>query len=213
MIRKYEVLKKIEDLGVIAVLRSKSEEQAEKVVNSCMKGGINVIEITFSVPGADKVISNLKTKLAGEDIILGAGTVLDACTARLAILAGAEFIVAPTFDKEVALMCNQYGIPYMPGCMTVNEIAEAMKYGVDVVKLFPGSEYKIGFIKAIKAPLSNVNVMVTGGVSIDNTQDWIRGGAFAVGVGGNLTKVENENYDAIVDVAKRYKEEVISARK
>lgn len=212
MLKKYKVLEEIQKLGIIAVLRSKNENQAIKVVDACVEGGINVIEITFSVPGADNVIKTINTGKNKEKIILGAGTVLDAPTARLAILAGAEFIVAPTFDKEVAFLCNQYGVPYIPGCMTVNEINIAMRYGVDVVKLFPASEYKPGFIKAIKAPLPQSNIIVTGGVNIDNTKDWIAAGAMAVGIGGNLTTVKDENYQEITEVAKGYCEEVICGR-
>lgn len=110
-------------------------------------------------------------------------------------------------------MCNRYGIPYIPGCMTVNEIAKALQYGVDIVKLFPASEFKPGFIKAVNAPLPQVNVMVTGGVNMDNAEEWIKAGAVAVGVGGNLTTVKDENYDAITEVAKKYLEKVKAGRK
>lgn len=211
MKRKYEVLKTMEDLGVIAVLRSESEEQALKVVEACFKGGVRLIEITFSVPGADGAIK--KAKAAFPDGIIGAGTVLDTTACRLAILAGAEFIVGPTFDEEVAMMCNQYGIAYIPGCMTVNEMAKALKYGVDVVKLFPASEYKTGFIKAVKTPLPQLSVMVTGGVNMDNAEEWIRAGAIAVGIGGNLTTVKDGNFAAITEVATQYIEKVRAGRK
>ena len=208
MIKKHETIRKIVDKGIVAVLRSETEEKAMKVANACLKGGVNIIEITFSVPHADKVISALKDKLKGIDVVLGAGTVVDAITARIAILAGAEFIVAPTFDKDVAIICNIYGIPYMPGCMTVNEMKEAIKYGVDIIKLFPADQFSSKYIKNIKAPLPQVNIMVTGGVNVKNTQEWIRNGAVAVGVGGNLTTVINDDYDSIEKVAAEYIEQV-----
>lgn len=208
MIKKHETIREIMDKGVIAVLRSETEEKAIKVANACLKGGVNIIEITFSVPHADKVISTLKDKLKGIDVVIGAGTVVDAITARIAILAGAEFIVAPTFDKDVAIICNTYGIPYVPGCMTVNEMKEAIKYGVDIIKLFPADQFSSRYIKNIKAPLPQVNVMVTGGINVENTQEWIRNGAVAVGVGGNLTTVKNDDYGSIEKVAAEYIEQV-----
>lgn len=212
MIKKYETIRKIIDTGVVAVLRSETEEKAEKVANACLNGGVDIIEITFSVPSADRVIAHLRKRFNGKNVIIGAGTVLDAVTARIAILAGAEFIVGPTFDKEVAFMCNTYGVPYIPGCMTVNEMAEAIKYGVDIIKLFPVDQFTPGYIKNIKAPLPQINVMVTGGVNLENSAQWIKNGAVAIGVGGNLTKVKNDNYEDIEKVATQYIEQVKSGR-
>lgn len=204
MNKKYGVLSKISKAGVVAVLRSETEEKALKVASSCVIGGVKNIEVTFSVPNADKVIASLKKQPGLEDAVIGAGTVLDEVSARLAILAGAEFVVAPTFDKNVAMMCNQYGVPYIPGCMTVNEIYEAMKYGVDVVKLFPANQFTPAIIKAIKAPIPQIDIMVTGGVNMQNTAEWIAAGACSVGVGGNLTTVKNDDYEAIEQTAADY---------
>lgn len=212
MIRKYETIKSIINSGIIAVLRSKNEEEAELVTKACINGNINIIEVTFSVPNADIVIKKLKSNV-GDSIIIGAGTVLDEITARMAILSGADFIVAPNFNKDVALLCNIYGIPYIPGCMTVNEIIEAMKYGVDIIKLFPSDQFNPNFIKSIKAPLPQVNVMVTGGVNIDNTAEWIKSGAVVVGVGGNLTSINDNDYSIITELANKYVNQVKIGRR
>lgn len=211
MIKKYEIISRIINTGVVAVLRSENGEIAELVSKACVNGGIDIIEITFSVPDADNVIKSLRKKL-DSSIIIGAGTVLDVITARIAILAGADFIVAPNFNKEIALLCNTYSIPYIAGCMTINEISEAIKYGVDIIKLFPADQFSQSYIKSIKAPLPQVNIMVSGGVNLSNAKEWIRNGAIAIGVGGNLTSVINENYDEIEKIAKQYVEEVCLGR-
>lgn len=209
---KYEILKKIIENGVVAIVRSKTIKEAKEVSEACFNGGINTIEITFSVPGADEVIKTLKSDSYLKDIIVGAGTVLDVTTARIAILAGADFIVGPTFDKEIAFLCNMYKIPYIPGCMTVNEIFEATKYGVDIIKLFPSDQFNPSYIKSIKAPLPQVNFMVTGGINIENVEPWIKNGAQAVGVGGNLTNIKDGNTEAITNLAQKYIEEVKKVR-
>lgn len=208
---KCTVINKIINSGIVAVIRSKSKNEAEKVTRACIDGGVNIIEITFSVPDADEVIKILKHKF-NKEVVIGAGTVLDVVTARLAILAGAQFIVAPTFDKEIALLCNMYNVAYVPGCMTINEMVEAKKYGVDIIKLFPGEQFNTGYIKSIKAPLPQIDIMVTGGVNIDNIDKWIKAGVVAVGVGGNLTTVHNENYDEITQIARKYIKKIEFAR-
>ena len=137
--------------------------------------------------------------------MIGAGTVLDATTARLAIMAGAAFIVSPCFDIETAKICNLYQIPYLPGCMTINEMKEALKAGADIVKLFPGSAFGPKIVGAFKAPLPQLNIMPTGGVSLENMADWFKAGVVAVGVGGNLlAPLKNEDYPAITKVAGQY---------
>ncbi len=145
------------------------------------------LELTFTVPQADEVIRELsETYQDSPEVIVGAGTVLDAVTARLAIMAGADYIVSPTFDQETAEICNLYQIPYLPGCMTITEMKQALKSGVDIIKLFPGSAYGPSIIPAFKAPLPQLNIMPTGGVSLDNMADWFEAGVITVGVGGNL---------------------------
>ena len=141
MIKKIDILERIVDIGVVAVIRANSTKEAIKISESCIEGGIPAIEVTFTVNDADKVIRELKDKFPNDKLIVGAGTVLDSETARVAILNGAEYIVSPSFDLETAKLCNRYQIPYMAGCMTITEIIRAMEAGVDIIKLFPGSAY------------------------------------------------------------------------
>ena len=146
--QKYEIVEKLLGCGVVAVIRANGIEEAQKLCDACVKGGIVGLEVTFTVPGAEEVIDTL-AKIKGAKYIVGAGTVLDATTARIAILKGAKFIVSPAFDKEVAEICNLYAIPYMAGCFTITEIITAMKAGVDVIKVFPGSSATPAYFKAV----------------------------------------------------------------
>lgn len=213
MIKKIETLKRITDVGVVAVVRAENSEMAEKISKACIEGGISAIEVTFTVPNADKVISSLKEKFSNEELIVGAGTVLDSETARIAILAGAEYIVSPGFDPETAKLCNRYQIPYMAGCMTISEIIKAMEAGTDVIKLFPGSAYGPSIVKDIKAPLPQAPIIPTGGVSLENVHEWINNGCIAVGVGGKLTEgVKTGNYKLVTEMAKAFVEKVKAVR-
>ena len=204
--KKMERLTRIEHAGVVAVVREESQKRAIEAARTVIKGGIKGIEVTFSVPQADQVIAQLKEEYQNDSIVvIGAGTVLDAVTARLAILAGAEFIVSPCFDLATAEMCNFYQVPYMPGCMTITEIQQAMKSGADIVKLFPANNFTPQMIKAAKAPLPHVNIMPTGGVNLENIAAWKQAGAIVVGVGGNLFKgVKDDNYELVSQTAKQY---------
>lgn len=207
--RKYEVLQRIEKFGVVAVVRADNSEKAKKIALACMEGGIDSIEITFTVPGANKVIESL-TEEFGDSLLVGAGTVLDSETGRIAILDGAKYIVSPGFDLETAKLCNRYQIPYMAGCMTITEMIKAMEAGVDIIKVFPGSAFGPSFVKAIRGPLPQALLMPTGGVSIDNVDQWIKNGCVAVGVGGNLTKGTSEE---MTKAAKEFVSKVKEARK
>lgn len=207
--RKYEVLSKLEEVGVIAVVRAKDGEEAKRIALACMNGGVNSIEIAFTVPGAHKVIETL-TEEFGNKLLVGAGTVLDSETARIAILAGAKYVVSPTFDAEAAKLCNRYQIPYIAGCMTITEMVKAMEAGTDVIKVFPGSAFGPSFISAIKGPLPQAVLMPTGGVNLDNVGQWIKSGCIAVGVGGNLTKGSSED---MTKTAREFVEKVKEARR
>ncbi len=135
--RKAEVLAKLTDQAIVAVVRADSPEQAIQISDACIEGGLTGIEVTFTVKDADQVIKQLSAQYSENlDVVVGAGTVLDSTTARLAILAGASFIVSPTFDAETARLCNLYQVPYLPGCMTIGEIKQAMEAGADIIKLF-----------------------------------------------------------------------------
>ena len=206
--KKYEVIQRIENVGVVAVVRAENSEKAKKIAIACMEGGIDSIEITFTVPGAQRVIEDLSAEF-GAQLLVGAGTVLDSETARIAILSGANYIVSPAFDLDTAKLCNRYQIPYMPGCMTIKEMITAMEAGADVLKLFPGSIFGPDFIKAVKGPLPQAIIMPTGGVSIDNVDKWIKNGCIAVGIGGNLTQGSSEE---ITKSAKEFVEKIKLAR-
>lgn len=211
---KINTLSRIEEVGVVAVVRADNEEQAVKISKACIEGGIPAIEVTFTVPGADKVITTLKNTFSKEELIVGAGTVLDSETARIAILAGAQYIVSPGFDLESAKLCNRYQIPYMAGCMTITEMIRAMEAGVDIVKLFPGDAFGPSMVKNVKAPLPQVPIMPTGGVSLDNVAQWIKNGCVAVGVGGQLIGgAKTGNYQEITETAKKFVAKVKEARK
>ena len=189
---KYITLKNILDSGVVAVIRAESKDEAVKISKACIEGGIKSIEVTYTVPGTSKVIEALKNEF-GDSLEIGAGTVLDSETARGALLSGASYIVSPGFDEATAKLCNRYQIPYMPGCLTITEMLRALESGVDIIKLFPGSAFGAEYIKAVKGPIPQLNIMPTGGVSLDNVKNWINMGAVAVGIGSDLTKGYKEN--------------------
>ncbi|TYC49083.1 bifunctional 4-hydroxy-2-oxoglutarate aldolase/2-dehydro-3-deoxy-phosphogluconate aldolase [Weissella muntiaci] len=203
--KRVKILNKVEQAGVIAVVRASSAAMAERIVEALVAGGITGIELTFTVPQADQVIEKLVNQYAGTDVVVGAGTVLDAITARLAIMAGAEFLVSPSFDVETAKIANLYQIPYMAGAMTITEMRSALEYGVDIVKLFPGSEASPAMVKAVKAPMPQLNVMPTGGVNLDNMSEWFDAGVVAVGVGGSLLKpADREDWAGLTRNAQAY---------
>jgi len=159
-----------------------------------------------------RIVDKCKTTKDGK-LVIGAGTVLDAETARAAMLAGAKYIVSPAFDLETAKICNRYKVPYLPGIMTINEIITAHEAGVDFVKLFPGSAFGQGYVKAIKGPLPYANIMVTGGVNIDNIDSWIKAGVDAVGIGGELNKLGEEGkFEEITAVCEQYMAKLNEAR-
>lgn len=209
MLKKSETLERIINTGIVAVVRAESIAEAVRISSACIEGGVPAIEVTYTVPGATEVIKALKETFPADKLIVGAGTVLDVATARMAILAGAEYIVSPGFDEETAKLCNLYQIPYMPGCMTITEMMKAMQYGADIVKLFPGSAFGPSFVKAVKAPLPQANIMPTGGVSLDNVEEWFKNGVVAVGAGGKLATGSSESITA---TAKAFVEKIREIR-
>ena len=213
MISKEKVLTHVKECGLVAVVRAENEEDAIKISDACLKGGCTSIELTFTVPGADKVIASLANKYTNGEMMLGAGTVLDSETARIAILAGANFIVSPSFNLETAKLCNRYGVPYMPGCATITEVITAMEAGVDIVKIFPADLYGPRIIKDIKGPLPQAQMMPTGGVDVDNVNEWIKAGVVCVGAGSSLTKgAKTGDYDDITETAKEFIANIKKAR-
>ena len=204
----------IQELGVVAVIRMKDAGRLRAVIDAIAEGGVRAIEVTMSVPGAVDLIAKLAPKLP-LSILFGAGTVIDAATARAVIDAGARFIVSPVFRRDVIDVCHERDIVVAPGCFTPTEILDAHEYGADVVKVFPATALGPGYIKDVRAPLPQVRLMPTGGVTLDNAGDWIRAGAVAVGVGSALldTKaVEEGRFDVLVNNARRIVASVASAR-
>lgn len=211
---KVKVLKALEKCGVVAVVRGNTKEVGVKISEACIKGNVKAIEVTYTNKFANDIIKELYEKYEKfEDVVIGAGTVLDSETARLAILAGAKYIVSPSFSEETAKLCNRYKIPYIPGVMTINEIVKAHENGVDVVKVFPGSAFGPAYVGAIKGPLPYASVMVTGGVNLENIDLWRKAGVDLVGIGGELNTLgENGKFDEIIEICNQYIEKFNQAR-
>lgn len=210
---KEQVFQAICDSGLLAVVRAKDADQAIKIAEACRLGGVAGIEITFTVPGADEVIRKLAATYRNGEILLGAGTVLDAETARIAILAGAQFIVTPCFNEEVVRMCNRYRVLCASGVMTVREAVMAMEAGSDILKIFPADLFGTKIIKDILGPLPYAKLMPTGGVSVENAKDWIQAGVIAMAAGSALTAgAKTGDYDKITQTARAYMEQIKLAR-
>lgn len=204
-VAKLDILSKITDSGLVAIVRSDNSMNASRIVAACAEGGATAIEVTFTVPGAAAVIEELAKRSPARQIAIGAGTVLDPETARIAILAGARFIVSPSLNPDTARLCNRYRIPYFPGAGTIGEIVEAMECGADIVKVFPGETLGPAFVKAARVPLPQASLMPTGGVTIDNAAEWIRAGSVALGVGGSLTAAaKTGDFKAVTDMTRRF---------
>jgi 2-dehydro-3-deoxyphosphogluconate aldolase/(4S)-4-hydroxy-2-oxoglutarate aldolase len=213
---KASVVKALSDVGLVPIIRAASSEEALKVVEAIRAAGVSTIEITMTVPGAIRVLETLSSDLAGK-VILGAGTVLDPETARLAILAGAEFLISPTLNLRVIEMTRRYSKVSIPAGLTPTEILAAWEAGADFVKVFPagamgGAEY----LRALKAPLPQVEMIPTGGVSLENAPDFLRAGAAAIAVGGELVDrkaVKEKRWDVITENARKFVDVVARTRK
>ncbi|MBY0496624.1 MAG: bifunctional 2-keto-4-hydroxyglutarate aldolase/2-keto-3-deoxy-6-phosphogluconate aldolase [Cyanobacteria bacterium] len=190
---KLDILQKITGPGLVAVIRASSAEQAARIADACVDGGVQAMEVTYTVPNATAAIAELGKRYANRNIAIGAGTVLDPQTARAAILAGAQFIVSPASDAATALLCRRYQVAYLPGAGTAGEIIRALEDGADIVKVFPGEVLGPAFVKAVRGPLPHAPLMPTGGVSVETAEQWIRAGCVALGVGSELTKGDDMN--------------------
>jgi 2-dehydro-3-deoxyphosphogluconate aldolase/(4S)-4-hydroxy-2-oxoglutarate aldolase len=213
--RRADVTARIEALGVVAVIRLKDPARLRAVVDAMTEGGVRALEVTMTVPRAVDLIRELAPALPA-GFLLGAGTVTDAATARAVIEAGAAFVVGPVFRPDVIAACHERDVPVMPGCFTPTEILAAHECGADIVKLFPATALGPQFIRDVRAPLPQVKLMPTGGVSLDNAGDWIRAGAVAVGIGSALVDgkaIESGRFDVITANARRVVESVAAARR
>ncbi len=187
---KAEVIQTIRDIGIIPVVRAQSADEAMQAIDAIREGGISILEITMTVPGAVGVIEQV-SKRYGSEALVGAGTVLDGETARACILAGARFVVSPSLNVETIEVCRRYGIAVMPGALTPTEVVQAWSAGADFVKVFPaGAVGGASYIKSLKAPLPQIELIPTGGVSLKTAADFIKAGASALGVGADLVDVK-----------------------
>jgi 2-dehydro-3-deoxyphosphogluconate aldolase/(4S)-4-hydroxy-2-oxoglutarate aldolase len=182
---KLETLDAIRETGIIAIMRAQSSDQLIAAADAIKKGGVRVIEVTMTTPGALGVISEAKARY-GSDVVFGAGSVLDPETGRAAILAGADFIVSPILNLGLIELCNRYSVATMPGCYSPTEVLTGWEAGADLIKLFPASVGGPDLVKAILAPLPQVQIVPVGGVNLDTAADFIRKGAAALGVGSSL---------------------------
>ena len=203
---KAKVLKQLQDLGLVPVLRASSVDAALKLAEAIAAGGVTALEITMTVPGAIRVMRELSEKRP--DILIGAGTVLDPETARACILEGAKFVVSPALNLKTIEMCHRYSVAVLPGALTPTEVVTAWEAGADVVKIFPASAMGgAKYLTALKGPLPQVDMIPTGGVSLATAEEFLKAGAFALGVGSDLvdTKAMAEGRGEVVtETAKKY---------
>jgi 2-dehydro-3-deoxyphosphogluconate aldolase / (4S)-4-hydroxy-2-oxoglutarate aldolase len=213
--RKEEIVAKLREIGLVPVLRAESEEQALGIAEAIAAGGVTVLEITMTVPGAIRVMARLAKERP--DLLIGAGTVLDAETARMCMLEGAQFVVSPALNLQTIEICHRYSIPVLPGALTPTEVVTAWQAGADVIKVFPASALGgAKYLKSLKAPLPQVEMIPTGGVSLATAKEFLEAGSFALGVGADLvdTKAMAEGKpEKITESAKKYLEIVREFRK
>jgi 2-dehydro-3-deoxyphosphogluconate aldolase/(4S)-4-hydroxy-2-oxoglutarate aldolase len=213
--RKEQIVERMREIGLVPVLRAESEEQALAIAAAIADGGVTVLEITMTVPGAIRVMARLTKERP--DILIGAGTVLDAETARMCMLEGAQFVVSPALNLKTIEMCHRYSVPVLPGALTPTEVVTAWQAGADVIKIFPASALGgAKYLKSLKAPLPQVEMIPTGGVSLATAREFLEAGSFALGVGADLvdTKAIAEGKpEKITESAKKYLEIVREFRK
>jgi 2-dehydro-3-deoxyphosphogluconate aldolase/(4S)-4-hydroxy-2-oxoglutarate aldolase len=204
---KEDHLRRVLDCGIVAVVRSRDSQQLVDVARALAEGGVDVVEITMSVPNALDVVRQVRQAL-GDRVLLGAGTVLDAETARATLLAGAEFVVAPTLNLDVIRLCQRYDKLVMPGAFTPTEVLAAWEAGADIVKVFPAEVVGPAFFKALRGPLPQVRLMPTGGVDLTTAAAFLKAGACCLGIGGQLIEaqaVAERNFERIRDLARQYR--------
>lgn len=201
-----KVMETLKENYVFAVIRGKTEEDAFEISKAAVLGGIKNIEITFSTPNAAKVMKDLIEEYADDaTVVVGAGTVMNVDQAQAAYDVGAKFLVSPHFSAEVAEFAINHEIDYMPGCATVTEIVRAMDFKCEIIKVFPGGQLGPSFIKNVHGPIPEVNLMPSGGVSLDNIKEWKDAGAASVGVGSALSsEVEEKGYESVTDISKQF---------
>ena len=215
--RKEQVITRMKEDCLVAVVRAKNKEQGEKVIDAIIAGGINFIEITMTMDEGNPVefIQFMSEKYRGnEKVVIGAGTVLDPETARAVILAGANYVVSPGLNVDTIKLCNRYRVPMLPGVMSPTEAITALESGCDIIKVVPGNVVGPGAISSFKGPLPQGDFMPSGGVDVDNVDKWLKAGACAVGTGSSLTKgAKTGDFAAVTEKAREFVEAVAAARK
>ena len=186
------ILSELKANGIVAVVRGKSHEEARGYMEACLRGGIKSLELTYTIPDVCELIKEYSSHT---EALIGVGSVLNAKMASDAIEAGAKYVVSPGYSDEVNKVCKEMNVLYLPGCMTVSEIMKAMDAGNKMIKLFPGDVFGAKYVKAIKAPIPNIEIMPTGGVSVDNIEEWFANGVSCVGVGSSLIKGSLEDIE------------------
>lgn len=213
--RKHEVLRSIEEVGVVAIVRGTSASTIAPIARAMYEGGVRAIEVTMNTDGAIDMLKEL-AEILPKDMLLGAGTVLDAETGRAVILAGARFVLSPTFSKPLVELCNRYDVLAVPGVMTPTEALAAWDAGASVVKIFPAGVLGPSYIKGLKGPLPQLQMMPVGSINLENTPAFIRAGACSVGVGGELVDkklIAEGNWTALAEKAAMFVSAVREARK
>lgn len=208
------LLARVLESGIVAILRAPQGQMLAETAEALLAGGVEAIEVTFTVPRAHEVLAQVAQRL-GDRIVLGAGTVLDAETARVAILSGAEFIVGPTVNLDVIELCRRYDKLVFPGAFTPTEVLRAWEAGADIVKVFPSDCVGPGYLKALHGPLPQVRLMPTGGVTLQTAADFLRAGACALGIGGALVEpkaLAERDFARIESLARQYVQIVRSVR-
>lgn len=186
------ILDKLKENGVVAVVRGKNHDEARGYMEACLKGGVKSLELTYTIPNVCELIKEYSTH---PEALIGVGSVLNGKMASDAIEAGAKYVVSPGYSEEVDVVCKAMNVLYLPGCMTVSEIMRAMDAGNKMIKLFPGDLFGPKYVKAIKAPIPHVEIMPTGGVSVDNMKEWFDNGVACVGAGSSLIKGSLEDIE------------------
>lgn len=214
MLSASQIIQQIESTGLVAIIRASGSGELVEVVNALREGGVTCIEVTMTTPNALEVIKAAREQV-GDAAAIGVGTVLDAETARAAILAGAQFVVAPITDMPTIELCKRYSVPVMPGALTPTEIVRAWQAGADFVKVFPTGSLGSQYLKDIRGPLPQIKIIPTGGITLDNAAEFIKAGASALGIGSALVRkdwMKNRDFAAIRSAAGDWLQAVKKAR-
>ncbi len=207
--QKADITKRIAQTGAMAIVRVETIERGMEIANGCLDGGVDCLEISYTLPNAGEVIQALRTTFQNR-LLVGAGTVLDSETARHAILNGAQFIIAPNFSKEVSVLCNRYQIPYAPGCTSLSEAIQALEAGAAFIKAFPISDfYGSKLVSVFKTPLPYMPILASGGIDLKNINEYVERGVDCCGFGSLLTKGSRED---IAENARKIRQAIVSAR-